>query len=60
MKVPLGTLLLGGAVVFVAAAPLHGQDISPQWELNFGAVIGLTPATDRFLLKMIVGRRFDF
>jgi hypothetical protein len=40
--------------------PTIDLNVSPQWELNFGAAIGVTAATDRFLLKMIVGRRFDF
>jgi len=38
--------------------PALDLNVSPEWELNFGAAIGLTHATDRFLLKMIVGRRF--
>jgi hypothetical protein len=40
--------------------PTLDLNVSPDWELNFGAAIGVTHATDRFLLKMIVGRRFDF
>ena len=34
-------------------------NLSPDRELNLGAAIGLTRATDRFLVKMIVGRRFS-
>ncbi len=40
--------------------PTIDLNVSPQWEPNFGAAIGVTAATDRFLFKMIVGRRFDF
>ena len=38
--------------------PSIDLSVSPRWELNFGVAIGLTPATDRLLFKMIVGRRF--
>ena len=40
--------------------PTLDLNVSPDWELNIGAGIGVTRATDRFLLKMIIGRRFDF
>jgi hypothetical protein len=40
--------------------PTIDLNLSPEWELNLGAAIGVTHATDRFLLKMIVGRRFGF
>jgi len=33
-------------------------NLAPEWELNFGAGIGLTEASDPFVLKMILGRRF--
>ena len=39
--------------------PALDLNLSPDWELNLGAAIGLTRATDRFLVKMIVGRRFS-
>jgi hypothetical protein len=29
----------------------------PQWECNFGVGFGLTPATDRLLVQVIVGYR---
>jgi hypothetical protein len=37
--------------------PALNLNLGPRWECNIGAGIGLTPATDRFLLKLIVGRR---
>ena len=40
-----------------AAADL---DVSPQWELNFGVGIGPTAATDHWIVKAIVGRRFNW
>jgi hypothetical protein len=50
--------------------PLHEQqqqiflvsdlNVSPKWEINFGAGIGPTAATDRWLIKGILGRRFDW
>jgi hypothetical protein len=33
-------------------------NLSPEWELNFGAGVGLTPASDALVLKMILGRKF--
>lgn len=39
--------------------PALDLNLSPDWELNLGAAIGLTRATDRFLVKMIIGRRFS-
>ena len=35
-------------------------DFSPVWEVNFGYMFGLTPATDAGILKLIVGRRADW
>jgi hypothetical protein len=50
--------------------PMHEQqqqiflvsdlNVSPKWEINFGAGIGPTAATDRWLIKGILGRRFDW
>jgi hypothetical protein len=50
--------------------PLHEQQqqifaatdltVSPDWELNFGVGIGPTAATDHWLIKCIVGRRFTW
>jgi|SRR5579883_1898384 len=33
-------------------------DFGSAWEFNAGAGFGLTPATDRLVLKLILGRRF--
>ena len=33
-------------------------NVSPDWELNFGALIGVTNATDKMIIKIIAGRRF--
>ena len=33
---------------------------NPHWELNIGAGFGLTPATDGFIFKVIVGRRISW
>lgn len=51
-------------------APLHDQQqqifavtdltVSPDWELNFGVGIGPTAATDHWIVKGIVGRRFSW
>lgn len=37
--------------------PAVNLDLGPDWEFNLGAGFGLTPATDRFLVKLILGRR---
>jgi hypothetical protein len=37
--------------------PAVDLNLGPGWEFNLGLGIGLTPATDRLLLKMIVGRQ---
>lgn len=33
-------------------------NLSPDWEFNAGLGYGLTPATDRAIFKLIIGRRF--
>ena len=38
--------------------PVVDIDLGPRWELNFGLGAGLTPATDRFIIKLIFGYRF--
>ncbi len=50
--------------------PLHDQlqqiipaidvDLGPKWEFNFGIGWGVTAATDRILIKAILGYRFNF
>jgi hypothetical protein len=38
--------------------PVVDIDFGPRWEFNAGVGIGLTPSTDRFIVKMILGYRF--
>jgi hypothetical protein len=38
--------------------PALDLNLSPDWEFNFGVALGVTHATDRLLVKMILGRRF--
>ena len=38
--------------------PSLDLNLGSDWELNFGVAVGLTHATDRLLVKMILGRRF--
>lgn len=50
--------------------PLHDQqqqvfpsinlNLSPEWEFNFGVGVGMTANTDHLIVKMILGRRFNF
>jgi hypothetical protein len=40
--------------------PSIDLDLSPDWEFNFGVGVGVTHSTDHLLVKMILGRRFDF
>jgi len=35
-------------------------DLGKNWEFNLGLGAGLTPATDSFIVKSIIGYRFDF
>lgn len=37
--------------------PALDLNVSPDWEINAGVGIGLTPATDRWIGKLILGRR---
>jgi hypothetical protein len=66
--------IAGGVEYYGSLGPLSGFDplqkqqhqlfptidlnLSPAWELNFGVGFGLTEATDRLIVKMILGRRF--
>jgi len=40
--------------------PAVDIDISPVWEINVGYMFGLTPATDKGIIKLILGRRADW
>jgi hypothetical protein len=35
-------------------------NVSPKWEINFGVGVGPTSATDHWIIKGIIGRRFDW
>ena len=35
-------------------------NVSPDWEFNFGVGIGPTAATDHWIIKCIIGRRFQW
>ena len=38
--------------------PVVDLDLGPRWEFNAGVGVGLTPGTDRLILKLILGYRF--
>jgi hypothetical protein len=69
-KVSAGLEYYGGLGPVTAFDPLRKQqhllfpvldlDLGPQWECNVGVGIGLTPATDRLLVKLILGYRFPW
>lgn len=40
--------------------PSIDLDLGESWEFNAGVGIGVTPATDHLIAKVIVGRRFSF
>lgn len=40
--------------------PAVDLNVSPDWELNFGVGVGPTAATDHWIVKCIVGRRFNW
>jgi hypothetical protein len=40
--------------------PVIDLDLGPKWEFNAGIGFGLTPSTDRLIIKMILGYRFDW
>jgi Putative MetA-pathway of phenol degradation len=40
--------------------PSIDLNLGPEWEFNAGVAIGVTHATDRLLVKVILGRRFSF
>ncbi len=69
-KVAGGFEYYGETGPVTAFAPLHEQqqqffpaldfDLGPEWELNFGVGVGVTQTTDHLIIKMILGRRFQF
>jgi hypothetical protein len=40
--------------------PCIDLNLSPKWEFNFGVGVGVTHGTDHLIVKMILGRRFNF
>ena len=40
--------------------PAIDLNVSPDWEINFGVGVGPTAATDHWIVKAIIGRRFDW
>ncbi len=40
--------------------PAIDLNVSPDWEINFGVGIGPTAATDHWIVKGIIGRRFNW
>jgi hypothetical protein len=40
--------------------PCIDLNFSPNWEFNFGVGVGATRSTDHLLIKMILGRRFNW
>ena len=40
--------------------PAVDLNVSPKWEINFGVGVGPTAATDHWIIKGIIGRRFDW
>ncbi len=40
--------------------PSIDLDLGPNWECNFGLGVGVTHSTDHVLVKLILGRRFNF
>jgi hypothetical protein len=40
--------------------PAIDLNVSPKWEINFGVGVGATASTDHWIVKGILGRRFDW
>lgn len=69
-KVAIGLEYYTGIGSFQAPYPLAQQshqlgpafdlDVSPDYEINFGYMFGLTPGTERGIVKLILGRRVDW
>jgi len=69
-KVTLGVEYYGAVGSITGFDPLRDQqqaimpaldlNLSPNWEFNLATGVGLTGGTDHLLVKMILGRRFNF
>lgn len=69
-KLAFGIEYYGGLGVVGKFDPLNEQEhqfipavdlnLGPNWEFNFGVGVGVTHNTDHLLVKMILGRRFQF
>jgi len=69
-KVGIGIEYYGGIGAIKSPDPLPQQfhqigpaidlDVSPDYEINFGYMVGLTPGTERGIVKLILGRRVDW
>jgi hypothetical protein len=40
--------------------PVIDLNVSPKWEINFGVGVGATASSDHWIVKGILGRRFDW
>jgi hypothetical protein len=68
--IALGTEYYGSYGPVTGCDPLRNQfqqiipavdlDFGQNWEFNFGVGMGVTQSTERLLIKMILGYRFDF
>jgi len=45
---------------FQQIGPAFDIDVSEDYEINFGYMFGLTPGTERGIVKLILGRRVDW
>jgi hypothetical protein len=45
---------------FQQIIPAVDIDFGKNWEFNFGVGVGVTQSTEHLLIKMILGRRFNF
>ncbi len=69
-RVTFGIEYYGSLGAVTGFDPLHDQvqaifpaldlNLGPNWEFNFAPGIGMTGGTDHWILKMIIGRRFNF
>jgi hypothetical protein len=40
--------------------PVIDLNLSPKWEINFGAGVDVSNASDHLIVKGIIGRRFSW